>query len=125
MNADSVLLNTTASNLANANSVTSSADQTYRARYPIFAAEFARQLGKRGEGVPVKVAAIVESEKPLQMEYEPNHPMANQQGYVFKPNVNVMEEMTNMVIASRSYQTNVEIAQASKQMLMRTLQMGQ
>ena len=125
MNADSVLLNTTSSNLANANAASSSSGQTYKARYPVFGAEFNRVMSKQGQGVPVKVLAIVESDKPLRMEYNPDHPMANEQGYIFKPNVNVMEEMANMIIASRSYQTNVEVAQATKQMLMRTLQMGQ
>lgn len=125
MSADSVFLNTTSSNLANANSVSSSAEETYKARYPIFAAEFEKALSKDGSGVPVKVAGIVESQKPLRAQYNPDHPMANKDGYIFKPNVNVMEEMANMITASRSYQTNVEVAEASKQMLMRTLQMGQ
>ncbi|AMG29917.1 flagellar basal body rod protein FlgC [Grimontia hollisae] len=122
MSAESVRLNTTSSNLANANSVSSSAAETYKARHPVFAAELNRF--QQGASVPVQVKGIVESQKPLRAEYNPEHPMANADGYIYKPNVNVMEEMANMISASRSYQTNVEVAEASKQMLMRTLQMG-
>lgn len=126
MSAESVRLNTTSSNLANANSVSSSAGETYRARSPIFSAMFNNMLNDGDEdSIPVQVKGIVESDRPLQMEYNPNHPMANEDGYIFKPNVNVMEEMANMISASRSYQTNVQVADASKQMLLKTLQMGQ
>ena len=125
MSAESLLLNTTASNLANANAVSSSAEETYRARYPIFAAELNQQLSNNATNMPVKVLGIVESQKPLRAEFNPQHPLANDDGYIFKPNVNVMEEMVNMIAASRAYQTNVEVAQAGKQMLLRTLQMGQ
>ncbi|MBE1274692.1 flagellar basal body rod protein FlgC [Enterovibrio baiacu] len=123
MSAESVRLNTTSSNLANANSVSSSAEETYKARHPVFAAEL-NKFASQGQSVPVRVEGIVESQKPLRAEFNPDHPMANAEGYIFKPNVNVMEEMANMISASRSYQTNVEVAEASKQMLMRTLQMG-
>ena len=125
MSAQSVRINTTASNLANANSVSSSAEDTYRARQPVFAAELSKALGSQPHSIPVQVVGIVESDKPLNMEYAPNHPMANQEGYIFKPNVNVVEEMANMVSASRSYQTNVQVADAAKQMLQRTLSIGQ
>ncbi|MFD2180280.1 flagellar basal body rod protein FlgC [Veronia pacifica] len=125
MSAEAVRLNTTSSNLANANAVTSSADETYKARHPVFAAELNRFKSQQGESVPVRVAGIVESQKPLEAEYMPDHPMANAEGYIYKPNVNVMEEMANMISASRSYQTNAQVAEASKQMLMRTLQLGE
>ncbi|WP_434356361.1 flagellar basal body rod protein FlgC [Parasalinivibrio latis] len=124
MSAESVRLNTTSSNLANANSVSSSAAETYRAREPIFAAELNR-FTSDPNAIPVKVLGVVESAKPLLAEYNPDHPMANDQGYIYKPNVNVMEEMANMISASRAYQTNVQVADSSKQMLLRTLQMGQ
>ncbi len=123
MSAESVRLNTTSSNLANADSVSSSAKETYKARHAVFGAELSK--ANRDHSVPVKVLGIVESDKPLQAEYNPDHPLANDEGYIYKPNVNVMEEMANMISASRSYQTNVQVADASKQMLMRTLQMGQ
>lgn len=127
MNAQSVRLNTTASNLSNANSVSSSIDQTYRARHPVFSAELDRANSNLNgsSAVGVKVAAIVESNKPLQREYNPNHPMANEEGYIFKPNVNVVEEMANMISASRSYETGIQIADAAKKMMSRTLRLGQ
>jgi flagellar basal-body rod protein FlgC len=129
MSAQSVRLNTTASNIANAESVSSSADQTYRARHPIFAAAMqeaaAGQTANNGSSVGVNVLGIVESDKPLNVEYSPNHPMADKEGYIYKPNVNVIEEMTNMISASRSYQTNVQLAESAKNMLNKTLQLGQ
>lgn len=125
MTAQSVRLNTTASNLANANSVSSSANETYRARQPVFAAELSQVVSGDSNSVPVAVRGIVESNAPLKMEFSPNHPMANEDGYIYKPNVNVMEEMANMISASRSYQTNVQVADAAKTMLQRTLSLGQ
>ncbi|BAX52260.1 Flagellar basal-body rod protein FlgC [Photobacterium damselae subsp. piscicida] len=125
MSAESVRLNTTASNLSNANTVSSSAGETYRARQPIFAAALdSASYNNTQESVPVRLEGIVESQKPLITEYNPEHPKANAQGYIYKPNVNVMEEMANMISASRSYQNNVQVADTSKQMLMSTLQMG-
>jgi len=124
MSAESVRLNTTSSNLANADSVSSSAEETYKARHAVFGAEL-NKARKSGHTVPVKVLGIVESDKPLSAEYNPDHPLANNEGYIYKPNVNVMEEMANMISASRAYQTNVQVADSSKQMLLRTLQMGQ
>ncbi|WP_406666953.1 flagellar basal body rod protein FlgC [Gallaecimonas sp. GXIMD1310] len=125
MSAQSVRLNTTASNLANANSVSSSAGATYRARQPVFAAELNNAMGGQQDSVGVKVMGIVESKKPLVKEYNPDHPMADKDGFIYKPNVNVVEEMTNMISASRSYQTNVQVTDVAKQMLLRTLQLGQ
>lgn len=125
MSAESVRLNTTSSNLANADSVSSSAKETYKARHAVFGAELNKARNNRDYNVPVKVLGVVESDKPLTAEYNPDHPLANADGYIYKPNVNVMEEMANMISASRAYQTNVQVAEASKQMLLRTLQMGQ
>ncbi|WP_158159580.1 flagellar basal body rod protein FlgC [Vibrio alginolyticus] len=124
MSAESVRLNTTSSNLANADSVSSSAKDTYKARHAVFGAKLSNAM-RGGDTVPVKVMGIVESDKPLSAEYNPDHPLANEEGYIYKPNVNVMEEMANMISASRAYQTNVQVADSSKQMLLRTLQMGQ
>ncbi|MBU2917884.1 MAG: flagellar basal-body rod protein FlgC [Psychrosphaera sp.] len=123
MSAQSIRLNTTASNIANANSVSSSIDQTYRARHPVFAAEMNKAMSSQSQGV--NVLGIVESDAPLNIEHNPNHPMADKDGYVYKPNVNVVEEMANMISATRSYQTNVQIADAAKQMLSKTLTLGQ
>ncbi|KPD24738.1 flagellar basal body rod protein FlgC [Idiomarina zobellii] len=136
MSAQSVRLNTTASNLANANSVSSSIDETYKARNPVFATALADAKGdyrgnsltnqtQAGQAAGVKVLGIVESDDPLQIEYAPNHPMADENGYIYKPNVNTMEEMANMISASRSYQTNVQVADTAKTMTQRLLRMGQ
>ena len=126
MTAQSLRMNTTASNIANANSVSSSIDQTYRGRHPVFAAELSQAKRLQGDAsVGVKVLGIVESDAPLNVEYAPNHPMADENGYIYKPNINIMEEMANMISASRSYDTNVQTADAAKQMVMRTLRLGQ
>ncbi len=123
MSAQSVRLNTTASNLANVDSLSSSINETYKARHPVFAAI---QQALSADGVAgVQVKGIVESSAPVRPEYRPDHPLANADGYVFRPNVNLVEEMTNMSSASRAYQTNVQVANTAKQMLARTLQLGQ
>lgn len=124
LSAQSVRMNTTASNLANANSVSSSDGETYRARLPIFEAVLQDETGGSAS-VGVAVKEVVESQEPLQRRYEPGHPMANDEGYIFMPNVNVVEEMTNMMSASRSYQTNVEMINTAKQLALRTIQLGQ
>lgn len=125
MSAQSMRLNTTASNIANADSVSSSIDETYRARHPVFAAAMQNAAAGQDSSVGVQVLGIVESDKPLNIEYAPGHPMADKEGYIYKPNVNVIEEMTNMISASRSYQTNVQLAESAKNMLNKTLQLGQ
>lgn len=126
MTAQAVRMNTTASNIANANSVSSSVEQTYRGRHAVFAAELSEAKRQQGDdSVGVKVLGIVESDAPLNVEYSPNHPLADENGYIYKPNVNIMEEMANMISASRSYETNVQTAEAAKQMVMRTLRLGQ
>ena len=145
MTAQSIRLNTVASNLANAQSASSSSDTVYRGRHPVFAAlqhnalssdgfihdafnqsEF-NQSGFNQESLNtgVSVLGIVESDAPLQPRYEPNHPMANEDGYVFYPNINVVEEMTDMISASRSFQMNVEVMDSAKQMIQRALSLGQ
>ncbi len=124
MNAQSVRLNTTASNLANAESVSSSAEQTYRARRPVFAAQLQDALGDSSAPQGVEVKGIVESQVPLVQEYNPSHPMADKDGYIYKPNVNPIEEMADMISASRSYQTNVQVADTAKNMLTQTLRLG-
>jgi flagellar basal-body rod protein FlgC len=124
MSAQSLRLNTTASNLSNAQSVSSSVNETYRARHPIFSTNFSDYLDEYSS-VGVKVDGIVESQAPLRKEYEPNHPKADPDGYIYYPNVNPVEEMANMISASRSFQSNVEVMNTSKQMLMRTLSLGE
>jgi flagellar basal-body rod protein FlgC len=131
MSAQTIRLNTTASNMANAESISSSEVDTYRARKPVFALKEAQvehlpdhlQTLVPGQGVDVK--EIIESDKPLRMAYEPNHPMADENGYIWYPNVNVVEEMADMISASRSFQINADIMNTAKQMLQRTLTLGQ
>lgn len=134
MSAQSIRLNTTASNIANAETASSSTGDVYRARKPVFAAvqqDAMRQamgidfLADTPESKGVVVKGIVESDAPLEMRYQPDHPQANEQGYVYYPNVNVVEEMADMMSASRSFQTNVEIMDAAKTMMQRLLTLGQ
>lgn len=136
MTAQSVRLNTTASNIANAESASSSVDETYRARKPWFSV-LDKELNVKSRdmnglmdtnaamGAGVKVDGIIEKDAPLQARFQPDHPMANDDGYVYYPNVNVIEEMTDMMSSSRSYQMNVEVLKTAKQMLQRTLTLGQ
>jgi flagellar basal-body rod protein FlgC len=129
MNAQSIRLSTTASNLANADAAASSIEETYRGRHPVFTALNNDVLdidaNNNGTNVGVKVLGIVESDAPLQPRYEPGHPLADEEGYVFYPNVNPVEEMANMISASRSFQMNVEVMNSAKQMMQRVLTLGQ
>ena len=125
MSAQSVRLNATASNLANAESVSSSAETTYRARRPVFASALADVMQGEKEGsVGVEVKGVLESQAPLLREFNPTHPMADKDGFIYRPNVNPVEEMADMMSASRSYQTNVQVADSAKQMLLQTLRLG-
>jgi flagellar basal-body rod protein FlgC len=125
MSSQSVRLNVTASNLANAQSVGPDEASTYHARHPVFSAVMQSLQGGQHAGVGVKVDGIVESRAPLEQRYEPEHPMANKDGYVYLPNVNMIDEMSNMISASRSYQSSVEVLNTSKQLMLATLRMGQ
>ena len=120
MTAQSQRLNTVASNLANVDSATGPDGKAYRAKQVIFQTV---PVGAQG-GTGVKVAAVVEDASPMKMHYDPKHPLANAQGYVEMPNVNPVEEMVNMISASRSYQNNVEVMNTSKTLLAKTLGIG-
>lgn len=121
MSAQSQRLNVVASNLANADSVTSSNGQAYKAKQVVFMANQSSDPSATG----VKVSQVVEDAAPPKLMYDPKHPLADEKGYVAMPNVNVVEEMVNMISASRSYQTNVETMNAAKSMLLKTLSLGQ
>lgn len=137
MSAQSIRLNTTASNIANADSAGSSTDTVYRARKPIFSAIQQDVMSQALGGQPsamagglsasqgVQIEGIIESDAPLNMRYQPDHPMANEGGYVMYPNVNVVEEMADMLSASRSFQTNVSVMDSAKTMMQRLLTLGQ
>ena len=123
MTAQSKRLNVVASNLANADSATSSTGQPYRAKQVVFAAT---PLNPGVAGVEgVKVASVIEDPSPMKQVYDPKNPLADGNGYVTMPNVNVVEEMLNMISASRSYQTNVDMLNTAKSLLLKTLALGQ
>ena len=124
MSAQTVRLNTVASNMANAEVVSGTEAGAYRARQPVFAAVM-QAMGAGHADVPVEVSGIVESQAPVNKQYSPAHPDADADGYIYTSNVNMVEEMANMISASRSYQSNVEVANTSKQLLMETLRLGQ
>ncbi len=124
LHAQTLRLNTTASNMANANTVSSSIDKTYRARHPVFA-PMLEDFSEQQSGVGVQVLGIVESNAPLKQEYNPSHPLADEKGFISLPNVNIAEEMANMISASRSYQSNIELMNSAKQMMLRTISLGQ
>lgn len=121
MNAQSQRLNTVASNIANADSVAGPDGKTYRAKQVVFTPV---QMGDP-ESNGVRVDQVLEDTSPPNMIYNPKHPMADANGYVAMPNVNVVEEMVNMISASRSYQNNVDTMNAAKTLLLKTLTIGQ
>jgi len=123
MSAQSVRLNTTASNLANADTVASSPEAAYRAKEPVFAA-IQQGLGKNAETSGVRVTGISESQLPVGSRFEPGNPLANEDGYVFTPNVNPVDELVNMISASRAYQNDVEVMNSAKQLMLKTLELG-
>ena len=129
LSAQSVRLNTVASNLANADSVSGDPTTVYRARHPVFQAVQQKMLAASSMAdqieAAVSVKAIVESQAAPQMRYDPGNPLANAQGNVYAPNVNVIEEMTDMISASRAYQDNVEVMNTSKDLMLATLKLGQ
>jgi flagellar basal-body rod protein FlgC len=127
MAAQSVRINTVASNLANANSVSGDPNNVYRAKHPVFEA-VRGAMGGGPDGAAsaaVRVKGIFEADAPALARYEPGNPLADANGYVYAPNVNAVEEMVDMISASRSYQNNVEVMNTSKEMLLATLRLGQ
>lgn len=120
MTAQSQRLNVVASNLANADSTTGPDGKPYRAKQVVFST---LPMGADA-GAGVRVASVVEDASPMKVMFDPKHPMADANGYVTLPNVNVVEEMVNMISASRSYQNNVDMLNTSKSMLLKTLSMG-
>ena len=121
MTAQSQRLNAVASNLANAESTASSTGETYRAKQVVFATVPLDSPAAQG----VRVTAVVEDNSPLKQVFDPKHPAADAKGYVTLPNVNVVDEMVNMISASRSFQTSVELMNTAKQLALKTLSIGQ
>ena len=121
ISAQSQRLNVVASNLANADAVAGPDGKGYKGRQVVFETV---SMGSEASAV-VKVKTISESEAPLRKVHNPSHPSADADGYVTHSNVNPVEEMVNMISASRSYQNNVEVMNTAKTLLLKTLQMGQ
>ena len=121
ISAQSQRLNVVASNLANADSVTSADGRPYRARQVVFS-ELAFG-GATGSGV--KVTGVIEDNSPGKQVHDPTHPLADAQGYVVMPNVSAVEEMVNMIAAARAYQNNVEMLNTAKSLMLKTLTIGQ
>ena len=121
MSAQTQRLNVVASNLANADSVTSTSGQPYRTKQVVFSVMPVSDESATG----VRVQEVVEDATPPKLMYDPKHPLADANGYVATPNVNVVEEMVNMISASRSYQTNVDTMNAAKTMLIKALTIAQ
>lgn len=122
MRAQSLRLNVTASNLANAEDVATRPEEAYRARHPVFSAYMENGAAA---STGVRMLGIVESAMEPVARYEPENPLANEEGYVYATNVNAIEEMVNMLSASRSYQSNVEMLNTTKDLLLGTLRLGQ
>jgi flagellar basal-body rod protein FlgC len=128
LSAQSVRLNTVASNLANADSVSGDPNSVYKARHPVFqavhAAIGAHAAQGQQAGAAVRVTGIVESNAPPTVRNDPGNPLADAQGNVYAPNVNVIEEMTDMISASRAYQNDVEVMSTAKDLMLATLKLG-
>lgn len=129
LSAQSVRLNTVASNLANADSVSGDPATVYKARHPVFQAVQAAisqsaNATERASSASVRVAGIVQSNAAPTERYDPGNPLADEHGNVYAPNVNVIEEMTDMISASRAYQDNVEVLNTSKDLMLATLKLG-
>ncbi len=122
LSAQSVRLNTIASNLANANDISATPQGAYRARHPVFAAVLSEAGGTPTRGV--RVAGIVESNTPPLVEHRPGHPLADENGNVYVSSVNAIQEMTDMISAESTYQNNVEVLNTVRQLMLRTLQIG-
>ena len=120
--AQSQRLNVVASNLANADSAVSSSGSAYKAKQVVFSAQ---PVSPDTSSQGVRVVGVIEDPSPPRMVYDPKHPMADAQGYVTMPNVNVVEEMTNMISASRAYQLNLDMLNTTKSLLLKTLALGQ
>lgn len=133
MSAESVRLNTVASNLANADSVSTNPATAYKARYPVFQAVQASLMSPGAGGNPatqaaeaaVQVRGIVQSTAAGAARYEPGNPLADANGYVYSSNVNVIEQMADMISASRSYQNDAQVLETSKSLMLDTLKLAQ
>lgn len=121
MHAQMLRLNTVASNLANAESLSSSEEGAYRSKQVVFSEMLDAQRNNAG----VQVSQVIDSSAEIPKRFEPGHPLADKDGYVYGSNVNTAEEMANMISASRAFQSNAEVYSTTKTLMLRTLQLGQ
>ena len=124
MSAQMLRLNTVASNLANAETIVTNPEEVYKARHPVFAS-ILQEAGNADQVATVKVSEVMEEQTAAIPHYRPNHPLSNAEGYVYSPDIDTVAEMADMISASRSYQNNVEVLSTAKEMILRTLQLGQ
>ena len=122
LSSQSIRMNAIASNVANAEVASANPEGAYRARYPVFQTVL-EQAGKPA-GAGVRVAGIIESTDPPVLRNMPGHPLADENGNVYFPAVNVIEQMTDWMSAESTYRTNVELMSTVKQLMLRTLQIG-
>jgi len=125
VSAQSQRLNVVASNLANADTVAGPDGSPYKARQVVFQTALMGAAGQRDTNAGVRVSTITEDNTPGRRVHDPKHPSADAQGYVTYSNVNAVEEMVNMISASRSYQNNIEVMNTARSLLLKTLQVGQ
>ena len=123
MSAQLLRLNTVASNLANANNVSGSADDAYRAIKPVFETKYAESFGQNGVATVDAVNVQAINRQPEKV-FMPEHPKADAEGFIYNAAVNVEEEMVEMLEASRQYQNNIEVISTLRALMMRTIQMG-
>jgi len=124
MSAQTIRMNTVASNMANANSVSGDPKSVYRSKQPVFQTVMNNASGN-GSSQGVTVSHVTEKQDPGKKLYDPTNPLADKKGYVYQSNVNPIEEMANMISASRSFQNNIEVLNTTKQLLLATLKIGQ
>lgn len=124
LNAQTVRLNTIASNMANAHTVSGTPEEAYRARAPIFSAVLEDTMSGDAAQMGVRVDGVLETGAEPYQEYDPNHPLADENGFIYRPNVDTATEMANMMQASRSFQNAIETINTAKQLALRTLTLG-
>ncbi|MCC5792461.1 MAG: flagellar basal body rod protein FlgC [Legionellaceae bacterium] len=128
MTAETLRLTTTSSNMGNANVVTGDPNAVYRAKYPVFKAiaeNAQQQWAMDNTKAGVKISGVYESDAEPIKRHEPNHPMADENGYVYAPNVNYVDELANMISASRSYQMDLDVIGVAKKLIQQTLHLGE
>ncbi|WP_325893201.1 flagellar basal body rod protein FlgC [Grimontia sp. NTOU-MAR1] len=129
MTAQTVRLNTVASNLANADAVSANPDDAYKALKPVFATVYSNTQLTAGKNTypnaEVRIVDVVKSSNEAEKRFEPNNPLANDEGYVYYPGIDVVSEMADMMSATRSFETNVEVMSNVKSMQQGLLKLGQ